>query len=352
MQVIINNLNSNYLEEISHELKNVLRNQKILITGSSGFLGYSLLHTLLKINRNFFLKLDITCISQGEMDYSFCEFKNDFKHVKGDLTNDDFIQLLDQYDTILHFAGYAQPSVFMANPISTFKINTDTVTKLISKCKPDGNFLFISSSEVYSNLKSEAPKEDEVGWIHPKHPRAPYVLSKLSGETICLYEAERSNKNIKIVRLSMVYGPGIKINDTRALSQFMHQAIFSNQIKLLDQGNASRGYLYIKDAIRAFFNIIWFGKKSIYNVGSGRIGTITIAELARNISSLANVKLEFPSSNENLLGANDTVNLDISRYENEFGLLMKTPFTIGINETYNWVCKNWKFQEKSRDNTI
>lgn len=146
----------------------------------------------------------------------------------------------------MHYSlSWVCPAVnFIADPISTIKINTEIVSCLLKKINPLGSFLFLSSSEVYANTQINLNQEDMNSCINSNHPRAAYILSKLMGESICFAESTNSNKNIKIARLSMVYGPGIKKNDKRVISQFLHQAVFNDKIELLDQGKAQRS-IYI-----------------------------------------------------------------------------------------------------------
>jgi dTDP-glucose 4,6-dehydratase/UDP-glucuronate decarboxylase len=317
------------------------KNYKVLVTGSTGHLGYYFSNFLLQSNKYLDLNLDLTFTSKGLMDNSFVKYKSDYVYAQGNILDEDFIDDLGEFDCIIHLAGYAQPSIFIADPISTIKINTEIVSCLLKKINPLGSFLFLSSSEVYANTQISLNQEDMNTCINSNHPRAAYILSKLMGESICFAESTNSNKNIKIARLSMVYGPGIKKNDKRVISQFLHQAVFDDKIKLLDQGKAQREYLYILDAVRALLNILFFGKESIYNIGAGVSGSISIVEVAKTIANLADVHVELPNNDINYLGARNQVGLDISRYESEFGCPLQTTFKIGISNTFNWVQDDW-----------
>jgi len=324
-----------------NQLVKKLKNFRILITGSTGHIGFYFSHFLLKSNKLLKLSLEITLTSKGELHKSFEEYKNEFIHLQGDILEKEFLDNKGEYDCIVHLAGYAQPSIFISDPISTIKINTEIVSSLLKKVSSTGSFLFLSSSEIYENLQSNLALEDFNGCVHPSHPRAPYILSKLLGESICLNEMKYTKKKIKIARLSMVYGPGIKINDTRAISQFLYQALINRKIVLLDQGKAQREYLYISDAIQALVNILLSGKETVYNIGSGEAGSITILEIAEKIANLCEVNLEVPKVNTNPLGARGSVDLQILKYESEFGLTAKTNFELGIERTFNWAKNEW-----------
>jgi nucleoside-diphosphate-sugar epimerase len=267
----------------------------------------------------------------------FAIFKNDFQLIKGDITSINFIESFEKFDTIIHLAGYAQPSKFMRDPDSTIIINTLVVSGLMRKINAKGRFLFISSSEVYANSGLEINNELSVGTINSNHPRSPYIYSKLLGESLVDYYSNSTPLEGKVARLSMTYGPGIKKGDERALSQFLFQALKEREIKLIDQGLALRQYLYVCDAVSALLKILFLGSKKLYNIGSGAAGFISIADAAAKISLTTNSKLVIPKENLNLLSSQPQVNLDVSRFEHEFGSLLNVNFEEGISRTISWL---------------
>lgn len=322
------------------DLKSVLpllKNKKILVTGASGHLGYNLLLVLLQANRELNLGLNVTATSRSQLRPIFTLYKNEFLFVHCDLVNENFTENFEDYDLIFHLAGYAQPTRFISDPLSTILINTEVVSLLLSKVKDNGNFLFISSSEIYTHSNLVACDEDSVGSILPSNARSVYVYAKLLGESLCIHESSKSNKKISIARLSMTYGPGIELGDSRAISSFLNQALVHNYIKLIDQGKANREYLYVIDAIGALLKITTQGKSNTYNIGAGSKGAITIRNAAEIISKLTNSEISYTTDNMNLLSARSRVDLNISRFSGEFGAIFKTDFQSGIEKTINWI---------------
>ena len=81
------------------------------------------------------------------------------------------VPVMGTYDYIVHAAGYAQPSRFLADPMATIAVNTSMLVDLIGRMKPDGRLLFLSTSEVYSGNPRGLHREDDIGATNPAHAR-------------------------------------------------------------------------------------------------------------------------------------------------------------------------------------
>lgn len=237
----------------------------------------------------------------------------------------------ENFDFIIHAAGYGQPVKFSEYNIDTIKTNTLGILELMEMLKPDGKFIFISSSEIYSGAKSPY-KETDIGTTTPQHPRACYIEGKRCGEAICMAYREQGY-DVKIARLSLGYGPGTKKGDTRVLHSFIEQSI-TRDIILKDDGEAVRTYCYISDAVEMLFNILFKGTQDVYNVGGE--SEITIKELALMIARKQGCGIVLGKVNKPIIGAPDNVKLDITRYENEFGKKKFVSLSEGLDKTIEW----------------
>ena len=174
----------------------------------------------------------------------------------------------------------------MENQVKTLKINTIGTFNLLEKLLPEGKFMFISSSEVYSGLSTPPHRENEIGTTNTTHPRSCYIEAKRCGEAICnAYRA--MGIQAKSARLSLAYGPGTRPNDMRVINSFIQKALIQGYINLMDQGLAFRTYCYISDAMEIMWNILVKGKEPVYNVGG--FSKVTIAELAKLIGAEINL---------------------------------------------------------------
>src|SRR5262249_10287771 len=141
-------------------------------------------------------------------------------------------------DYVIHAAGYGQPARFRSEPLNTLRINTTTTDRLISQMAPEGRFLFVSSSEVYSGCAA-ADKIDDIGNTDPYHPRAAYIEGKRAGEAI-VNAWRNTGVAAMSARVCLAYGPGVKSDDQRAMSEIIRQALVDKKIRLRDRGDAVR----------------------------------------------------------------------------------------------------------------
>ncbi len=317
---------------------NCLSGKTILITGVSGMVGTYLLASL--IDGLDILNDDTRVILVVHNDLP--DYLKDLISVheklisiyKGDLSDYDFCQSLPLADYIIHSSGYAQPQVFLASQEKTLKINTLATFCLLDKLKAGGHFVFMSSSEIYNGLPAGKYKEVEIGNTSTSHPRACYVEGKRSGEAMCIIK-RASGVDARIVRLSSTFGPGTKSGDKRVMQTFIENGL-SGDIKLLDSGAAVRNYCYITDAVAMIWNILFWGKEPVYNVGG--VAKISIADLARQIGRELDSNVIVPENSQTaIIGAPVDMSLDMDLYEAEFGKINYVNFINGLRSTIEWV---------------
>jgi nucleoside-diphosphate-sugar epimerase len=312
-----------------------LNNKTILVTGASGLIGLHIISLLEELKLNYNIK--VYAWVNSELDPKIKPLFGSSEVITGDLTDKEVIEKFifkESLDYIIHAAGYAQPQRFTGNKINTIKLNTETTTNLFYLLKKSGSFIFCSTSEVYSGLSLNNIQEIDIGCTTPDHPRACYIESKRCGEAICHAFAEKGY-NIKIARISLAYGPGTRINDTRVMHSIIQKGLETGQISLLDSGMSIRTYGYVMDLVKMIFNITLHGKNIVYNVcGDSRI---SISELAIKISNKLNCKLSIPVDDKNSLSGNPKlVNLSLERYASEFGNPKFIEMEEGIEKTISW----------------
>jgi len=264
---------------------------KLLITGAFGLVGSN----ICKVLERDYPNVEITKVKFDEI-YSYGEIFSSMK----------------DFDYVIHAAGYGQPQMFSKDKLMTIGVNTELTKDLFTCLKPNGKFLFISTSEVYSGAKSPH-KETDIGTTTPQHPRACYIEGKRCGEAICMAYKEQGY-DVKIARLALAYGPGTKKGDTRVINQFIEQGLTTSAILMKDRGDAIRTYIYVEDAVQLMLKILFEGKDIVYNVGG--TSTLSVYELAEKIGEQCGVLVG--RGKTSLDGAPDDVRLDMTKTLTEF----------------------------------
>jgi nucleoside-diphosphate-sugar epimerase len=256
-----------------------------------------------------------------------------FHILRGNLTDEAFRRTIPQVDAVIHASSYAQPAVFMADPVGTLTLGTATTLDLLQRTRPGGSFLFISSSEVYSGRLDSPFTESQIGTTTPSHPRACYIESKRAGEAIC-HAFRARGIAARIARVSLAYGPGTRPGDQRVLNTFIEAALTRGRITMRDQGTALRTYAYVSDVVEVLWEVLLRGREAVYNVGGE--STTTIAALAQLIAGLTSVTVTSPQADGDIAGAPEDVRLDLSRSRQEFGKTQYVALLEGVSRTVEW----------------
>lgn len=326
----------NFLEkDINKAIENIdfsaLKNKKVLITGASGLVGFYLtqcvrrLQNELNIEVYLSYKNNIPSYLKEYYDFPYIEIKEDITSIK---LKPKF------FDIIIHSSGYAQPMKFLSDSLTTIKINTHATINLLDSLKPDGKFLFVSTSELYSGNNNFNITEDQIGVTTPSHGRACYIESKRCGETIC-HSYKTSGYDVKIARLSLAYGPFTKLGDLRVLNSIIDKGLNNDTIELMDNGSALRTYCYITDVIEMFWNILLHGKDITYNVSG--FSSVSIKELAESIGQILDKKVITPVSLDGLIDSPKIVNISSEKYINEFNKQDFVGMEHGMKHVIEWM---------------
>jgi nucleoside-diphosphate-sugar epimerase len=322
-------------EDILEVIKKIklpdLKNKRILITGASGLVGVYLSQFFKSLKQEF--NIEIYCWIKNKVDPNFNNIFDGLNIIQSDITDLNSFEKIPYFDIIFHCSGYGQPVKFLEDEIKTIEINTLSTNFLLKKLNKFGKFLFVSTSEIYSGIDFDNITEEMIGTTNTDHFRSCYIEGKRCGESIC-HSYIKQGYDVKIARLCLAYGPGTKKDDGRVLNSIVQKSIINNKITLLDNGEAIRTYCYISDVIEMFINILFFGKKNVYNVGGKSI--VSIFELANLVANKTNTYVELPNNSNPLIGNPKVVNISIEKYQNEFNKSDFLDLSNGIEKTIKW----------------
>lgn len=343
-----------YLDELSSvsQLINLefLNNKKILISGGTGLIG-SYLIDLLLLNKE--LNFEIVCLTtNSKIAKERFSLLSDtrIRFVEQNLSESFFMP--DSFDYVLHMASFSDPKNYAQFPVETMLTNINGTKSMLDIAKNShAKFLFTSSVEVYGTSEEEMI-ESNYGKVNPLDVRSCYNESKRASETLCISYNKEYLVDYINVRLSRVYGPTMKLDDSKALSQFIKNAINKEDIVLKSKGNQTYSYCYVADAVTAILFLLGGNQNmynNTYNIANSH-ETFTLFEIASMIADINNTKVTFnaPSKSEaNGYSRSEKAVLNTQKLEN-LGWKPYFNFKKGVMSTYNTVSKTLK--QNGRDN--
>lgn len=274
-----------------------LPGKKILITGASGFIGGYLLESIVTILQLQGLEpAEITALTRnGKLNCSQ-ETRNSTNIVSfGDQI--DCFKSNDQFDIVIHAASPASPKFFSS--ISEMNaINSNFIKNIVLNQKNLEIFIYFSAGEVYGSNPPLGVRETYDTRVESSLKRSSYPIAKIAGEKM-LTDISSEYKFIpKIIRLFHTFGPGVRKNDGRSISDFFWQVGQGTPPELYSDGLARRSFLFANDMVTAMLHILNSSDKEIiYNVGSEHI--ITIRDFATLIAKNSNLPLDYTITKNN-----------------------------------------------------
>lgn len=269
----------------------------------------------------------------------FCGNVDSIEYIQCDLSSGSVPQVDGHFDYIIHLASTTHPKAYAETPIATIALNVVATKGLleIAAKNPGCRFVYASSVEVYGQSRGDVELFDEKysGYIDCNTLRAGYPESKRCGEALCQAYAKEKGVDFVIPRLARIYGPTLLKTDTKALSQFIWNALAGKDIVLKSAGNQYFSYLHCDDAVSGLLTILEKGADGeAYNIAD-EASDIRLKDLAALIAELSGTKVVFdlPDATEKAGFSTATVaRLDSSKLKS-LGWTPKYDIRSGIKAT-------------------
>ena len=316
-----------------------LKNKTLLLTGFNGLIGGAILNLIYVLNKEYAYNTKVIGFSKSPLrDYwSYIPEDRNFFLYARDLFGQN-AQLEVNFDYFIHASTYAQPAKFLEDKLSTIALNTVVLKNILDLAEQSSaSGLFVSSSEIYGepDINNIPTGETYNGNVSTTGVRAPYYESKRLGETICHIYRQDKNLDVKIARVSSIYGPGISVADKRVLGDLIRKALFEKRITLMDAGTQQRVWCYVSDCLIMMLNVLLNGRELIYNV-AGK-SKVSIKELAEKVGEITRVPVDIPESKGIFMSnAPSTVELCTDRYFSEFPDIDYISLEDGLKNTIDW----------------
>lgn len=255
---------------------------RILITGGAGFLGSHLSDLFIEEGH------DIVCVDNlitGNRDNIAHLFGNPrFKFIHHDVT--EYLHVAGPIDFLLHFASPASPIDYLELPIQTLKVGALGTHKVLGLAKDKGaRFLLASTSEVYGDPLVHPQTESYWGNVNPIGPRGVYDEAKRFAEALVMAYHRVHKMETRIARIFNTYGPRMRPNDGRVVSNFINQALEGEPLTIYGDGTQTRSFCYVDDLVDAISRLLFSAETEPVNLGNPY--EMSVMELAKLVQELS-----------------------------------------------------------------
>ena len=254
---------------------------RAVITGGAGFLGSHLC--------DYFIEKgwDVLCLDNlvtgADSNISHLLAHPRFSFAQQDVSK--YIEVAGPVDAVLHFASPASPPDYLKFPIQTLKVGAlGTHNALGLAMAKKARFLQASTSECYGDPEVSPQPESYWGHVNPIGPRGVYDEAKRFAEAITMAYHRYHQVDTRIVRIFNTYGPRMRLNDGRALPNFLYQALVGEPITVYGDGKQTRSFCYVADLIDGIYRLLESNEHEPVNIGNP--AEITILEFAERVRAL------------------------------------------------------------------
>src|SRR5271167_3317901 len=259
--------------------------QRVLITGAAGFLGSHLCDRFIAEGYHVIGMDNLITGDLRNIEHLFKLEQFEFYH--HDVSK--FIHVPGQLDYILNFASPASPIDYLKIPIQTLKVGSLGTHNCLGLAKAKkARILVASTSEIYGDPLVHPQNEEYWGNVNPVGPRGVYDEAKRFQEAITMAYHNFHQVETRIVRIFNTYGPRMRLNDGRALPNFLYQALVGEPVTVYGSGKQTRSFCYISDLIEGIYRLLESNEHEPVNIGNPT--EITILEFAERVRALVGTK--------------------------------------------------------------
>ncbi|MEW6421708.1 MAG: UDP-glucuronic acid decarboxylase family protein [Deinococcota bacterium] len=263
----------------------------VLLTGSAGFVGSHLTERLLREGHHV-TGVDNYLSGQRRNTELFCDHPR-FRFVEADVSAG--LPVEGPFDAVLHFASPASPPHYQQHPVETLMVGaqgTQHALELARRC--GATFLLASTSEVYGDPLVHPQSESYWGHVNPGGLRSCYDEAKRYAEAITMAYHRHYGVDTRIVRIFNTYGPRMRADDGRVVTNFINQALSGQPLTVYGDGQQTRSFQYVDDLVEGILRLLASAYHGPVNIGNP--DEYTILEFAQVIRELIDPALEIVHS--------------------------------------------------------
>ncbi|WP_375408813.1 UDP-glucuronic acid decarboxylase family protein [uncultured Methylobacterium sp.] len=256
---------------------------RVLVAGGAGFIGSHLVDALLG-NGARVTVLD-SMLTGRRSNLAHLQHEPRFDLVQADVV--DPLPLLGRFDRIFNLACPASPPHYQADPVHTMMTSVLGTHRLLARARDDGaRFLQASTSEVYGDPEVHPQRESYWGNVNPTGPRACYDEGKRAAEAL-VFDFERTHgTDIRIARIFNTYGPRMRADDGRVVSNVVCQALAGDDITVYGDGRQTRSFCYVSDLVEGLSRLMACDTLPGGPVNLGNPNELTVGDLVERVLRL------------------------------------------------------------------
>ncbi len=250
---------------------------RVVVTGGAGFVGSHLCESLLARGDEVVCVDNLATGSRRNIE----PLSDDpgFQFIEQDIC--DPIAVDGDVDAVLNFASPASPRDYHDLPIETLLVGSQGTRQALELARTHGaRFLTASTSEVYGDPHVHPQREDYWGNVNPVGPRSVYDEAKRFGEALTMAYHRTYGVDTRLVRIFNTYGPRMRPQDGRVVSNFIVQALRREPLTIYGDGQQTRSFCFVEDEVRGI--LLLLDSEGIHDpVNIGNPNEFTILELAQ-----------------------------------------------------------------------
>lgn len=252
----------------------------VLVAGGAGFIGSHLVDALLARGSRVVVLDSLLTGRRDNLAHLAREPR--FELVEADVTRP--LPVLPRCDRIFNLACAASPPHYQADPVHTMMTSVVGTNHLLERARADGaRFLQASTSEVYGDPEVHPQTESYWGNVNPTGPRACYDEGKRAAETLA-FDFERVHRlDVRVARIFNTYGPRMRADDGRVVSNVVCQALAGEPITVYGDGEQTRSFCYADDLVEGLMRLMDREPSPGGPVNLGNPREMTVAELVERV---------------------------------------------------------------------
>jgi dTDP-glucose 4,6-dehydratase len=254
---------------------------RLVVAGGAGFLGSRLVERLLDRGDQVVV---LDNLVTGDLSNIEANFGRDgFTFHRVDVS--DFVHVPGDVDAVMHLASPASPADFASIPIQILKVGSLGTHRLLGLAKDKGaKFFLASTSEVYGDPLVHPQPETYWGNVNPIGPRGCYDEAKRFAEAMTMAYHRTHGVDVRIVRIFNTYGPRMRPDDGRVVTNFVVQALRGHELTMYGDGSQTRSFCYVDDEVEGFLRLL--DSDVVEPVNIGNPNEFTVRQLAELVCEM------------------------------------------------------------------